>query len=213
MDRFAELLRKGIDTWRTAGQVLVEMARTTPDIIKRITERHPHISASTLETFMRIGRNEIWPPLLADSSYGARRLMECNYDLQKEYAQKPIEIAVEWRNDKIRTTTKKVSDLSRSEAAIVFNGNGGINNVEQQAFRLPRSSCGTSKPVETIVPIEAPVVRRKNVDIGYFKMVIKDGLVTCEPCERSTTAQPVRVVGDSRTGMMATVVFYRQENA
>lgn len=213
IDKFAKLVRQGIDTWRTAGQILVQLAASTPDIIKRITTRYPHISESTLDTFLRIGRNEIWPPLLVDSSYGAKRLLECNYDLQKEYAQKPIKVAVSWRDGEIKSVEKKVSDLSRSEAAIVFDQRGGINNLEQQAFRLPGSS---RSPVITVAPVVAPVKysapRTVNVDIGYFTVTIKGGGITIEPCGKSAIAQPVRVVENKNTReQQAVIVFYKTE--
>lgn len=210
IDRFSDLIRKGIDNWRTAGSLLVEMARTTTDLFKKIQDRNPNISLSTLETFMRIGRKEIWPPLLVDSSYGARRLMECNYDIQKKYSEEPIEVAIEWRGDKIRSIKKKISELSRSEIAIVFDGQGGMNNLEQQAFRLPSSFRSSSRapiaaPLQNPIQYKAPV--RISVDIGYFKLTAhKDGTVTSDPCEKSSDAQPVRIVNNT-----ATIVCYKQE--
>lgn len=213
IDKFVKLVRQGIDAWRTAGEVLVKLAATTPDIIKRITERQPHISQSTLDTFLRIGRNEIWPPLLCDSSYGAKRLLECNYDLQKEYSQKPIKVAVSWRNGEVKSVEKKVSDLSRSEAAIVFDQRGGINNLEQQAFRLPGS---TQMPVVQAKPVAPPIKyaapKTVNVDIGYFNMSIDGDKIEFEPCGRSAIAQPVRVIknADSRC-FQAVVVLYKTE--
>lgn len=213
---FAEQVRKGIDSWRTAGHALVEMAKTDPKIFEKIQAIYPNISTSTLETFMRIGRREIWPPLLADSSYGARRLLECNYDLQKEYAENPVEVAIEWRGEKIRSTKKRVSELTRSEVAIVFDGNGGMNNLEQQAFRLPsilRSSAPV-KPepakVEPAIAYKQP--QKRNVDIGYFSIVVKpDGTITCEPCGKSPIAQPVRVEQKANGYKAGIVVYYKQE--
>ena len=212
IDKFAKLVRQGIDTWRTAGQILVQLAASTPDIIKRITTRYPHISESTLDTFLRIGRNEIWPPLLVDSSYGAKRLLECNYDLQKEYAQKPIKVAVSWRDGEIKSVEKKVSDLSRSEAAIVFDQRGGINNLEQQAFRLPGSSrTPAHTPAPVVAPIKYSAPRTVNVDIGYFSVTVKDGIATCVPCGKSAIAQPVRVQKNVNGELSGTVVFYKTE--
>lgn len=214
IDKFAELVRKGIDTWRTAGQVLVQLAAVTPDIVKRITDRYPHISESTLDTFLRIGRNEIWPPLLMDSSYGAKRLLECNYDIQKEYAQKSIQVATSWTNGEIKSVTRKVSDLSRSEAMIVFDARGGINNLEQQAFRLPGSfrSASLCPAVPVAPPIKYTPPKTVNVNIGYFNMTVRGNSVIYEPCGKSAMAQPVRVIKNNVTGeLSAVVVFYKTE--
>lgn len=213
---FADLVRKGIDNWRTAGSTLVELAKGEPDIFKKIQAIYPNIATSTLETFMRIGRKEIWPPLLADSSYGARRLLECNYDVQKRYAEEPIEVAIEWRGDKIRSKKVRVSELSRSEAAIVFDGNGSMNNLEQQAFRLPAAYRNTNAPKVVAPEPSKPIAYRQpqkvNVDIGYFSLVIQpDGKIVCEPCGKSPIAQPIRVDPKAGGFKSAIVVCYKQE--
>jgi hypothetical protein len=114
IDEFALLVRKGIDTWRTAGKLLLDMTNKDPGAMKRIQERSG-LSHSVLMTFARIGRNEIWPPLLVDNSLGSQRLQQCNYDEQKKYAAEPIEVAIEWRGEKIKTAKRTISELSRYE--------------------------------------------------------------------------------------------------
>lgn len=208
---FADQLRKGIDNWRTAGTILVELARSEPDIFKKIQAIYPQIATSTLETFMRIGRKEIWPPLLADSSFGARRLLECNYSLQKKYAEEPIEVATHWSGDKIRSVKKMVNQLTRSEAAIVFDGNGGINNLEQQAFRLPSAHRSPLPAAPVKAPMEYKAPRKKNVDLGYFSLTIhQDGTITCIPCGRSPIAQPVLVEAKAGDLKSAIVLCYKR---
>jgi hypothetical protein len=72
IDAFVEQVNKGIGAWRQAGHILVELSKRQPDIFRLIMAKHPAINESTLQTFARIGRKEIWPPLIIDASLGAR---------------------------------------------------------------------------------------------------------------------------------------------
>lgn len=215
IDQFALLVRQGIDTWRTAGQLLVETCKRQPDIFRMIVARHPHISMSTLQTFAAIGRGEIWPPLLADSSMGARKLLECNYDLQKEYSEKPLKLAVSWKNGEIKTVEKKVSDLSRSEVAIVFDGAGGINNLDAQAWRLRTPAERVLAKPELITtpnmppPAYAPP-RLVNNEVGHFDIELQeDGTVTCSPCDKFANSQSVRLFSIGKR-LKTKIVLYKQ---
>lgn len=216
IDKFALMLRQGIDTWRNAGKLLVDIAAKQPNIFDLITKRHPHISRATLETFARIGRNEIWPPLLADSSLGARRLLECHYEVQKRYADEPIKVAIAWKGGTIKTVEKRVSELSRAECSMVFGEDGKINTLDQQAWRLNRNMRACHPQASAIGPNDPapayPAPRMVNVDIGYFSLVIQpDGTIKCEPCGKSPIAQPVRVVPNGTGHKSAIVVYYKQE--
>jgi hypothetical protein len=211
IDEFALLVRKGIDTWRTAGKLLLDMTNKDPGAMKRIQERSG-LSHSVLMTFARIGRNEIWPPLLVDNSLGSQRLQQCNYDEQKKYAAEPIEVAIEWRGEKIKTAKRTISELSRYECGIVFSETGGIRTLEQQAFRLRNPSEKKVEDLDARAEVKNQSVRLVNVDIGYFSIVQKpDGSVTCEPCGKSPIAQPVCVSPNGQGFRSAIVLYYKQE--
>lgn len=210
IDSFVEQVNKGIDAWRKAGQILVELSRRQPDIFRLIQARHPSISESVLQTFARIGREEIWPPLLVDASLGARKLLECSYAEQKEYAEKPIKVAIAWDGKTIKTKDVKVQELTKQECAVVFS-EGSINTLDQQAWRLRGGTHpGNNQPDSPSQVYVAP--RLTNVDIGYFSLVIQpDGTIKCEPCGKSTVAQPVRVLSNGQGYRSAVVVLYKQE--
>jgi len=214
IDSFVEQVNKGIDAWRQAGHILVELSKRQPDIFRLIMAKHPAINESTLQTFARIGRKEIWPPLLVDSSIGARRLLECDYDTQKEYAEKPVKVVIAWNGKDIKTKEVPIQSLSRAECAVVFDGEGGMHTLDQQAWRVRPDK----KPIEqkTIAPnAPAPAYaapRMVNVDIGYFSLVIQpDGTVKCDPCGKSPMAQPVRVIDNGKCYKSAVVIYYKQE--
>ena len=212
IDKFTLLVRQGIDTWRNAGKLLVEMSKSDPSAMARIRERSG-LSDAMIQTFARIGRNEIWPSLLADSSMGAQKLLACHYEDQKKYASEPIEVAYEWRGGNIKTVKRKVNELSRAECAIVFSDKGTVHTLEQQAFRL--RSPAPEKKLADLDPrgeVKNAAVRMVNVDIGYFSVVqAPDGTVTCEPCGRSPIAQPVRVIPNGKGFKSAIVLYYKQE--
>lgn len=212
IEHFALNIRQGIDHWRTAGKLLVDMTKKHPEAMTRIREK-TGLSDSVLQTFARIGRNEIWPPLLVDSSLGARKLLECHYQDQKRYAEEPIDVVIEWKDGKTKTIKKKVSDLNRAECAVVFDGRGGINNLDQQGFRLRGETpmkLATLKHSDPAPVYQAP--RAVNVDIGYFSVVMNpDGTVTQEPCGKSAMAQPVRLVKNGKGYQSAIVLYYKQE--
>lgn len=212
IEHFALNIRQGIDHWRTAGKLLVDMTKKHPEAMTRIREK-TGLTDAVLQTFARIGRNEIWPPLLVDSSLGARKLLECHYQDQKRYAEEPIDVVIEWKDGKTKTIKKKVSDLSRAECAVVFDGRGGINNLDQQGFRLRGEApvkLETLKHSDPAPVYQAP--RAVNVDIGYFSVVMQpDGTVTQEPCGKSAMAQPVRLVKNGKGYQSAIVLYYKQE--
>ena len=213
IDKFTLFVRQGIDNWRNAGKILVDMTKKDPGAVARIKERSG-LSDAMIQTFARIGRNEIWPPLLVDSSLGARKLLECHYDEQKKYADAPIEVAYEWKGGKIKTVARRVSELSREECARVFGDGGKINTLDQQAFRLRDNQ--PEKKVEDLGKRDQspafPAARLVNVDIGYWSVVQgPDGKVMCEPCGRSPVAQPVRVIPNGKGFKSAIVLYYKQE--
>ena len=216
IDEIAACIQKGIDNWRTAGNKLVELSKRQPDIFDRITARHPHISRDVLEVFARIGRKEIWPPLLMSNSLGAKKLLECNYDIQKELADKPIKVATHWKNNVIQHAEKRIHELSKAEVAMVFDGQGGVNNLDQQAWRL-RNAGKEPEPAKKVLGPKDPAPeyappRMVNVDIGYFSIVVApDGAITCTPCGKSPMAQPVRVIPNGTGHKSAIVLCYKQE--
>lgn len=189
------------------------MTEKNPEAVARIKERSG-LSDSIIQTFARIGRNEIWPPLLVDSSLGARRLLECKFDEQKKYADDPIEVVTEWKGGKIKTVKRRVSELTKQECAVVFSNNGHVNTLEQQAFRLrgePEKKL-SDLPKYDRDPPKNHVPRMVNVDIGYFTLTIgPDEAITCTPCGRSPVAQPVRVLANGKGYKSAVVLYYKQE--
>lgn len=198
--QFADFVKQGIDAWTKAGELLVLLKATDSDICKKITERNPDLTPEILEGFIRIGNRQVYPPLLASGSTGASLLMKCSYAVQEKYHKEPIDVAVSVENGVIKTVKKKVCDLSKKEAAIVFSRIGTVNNIEQQGFRLR----------EAKEKVESAPSLMKNVDIGYFALKVdEEGVVTVAKCAKNPLAQPVRVIQAPDGFKTSVVVFYK----
>jgi hypothetical protein len=199
IESFVSLVKQGVDAFQKAGEVLNKFSRTNKNAYRMIMEKHPEISISTLETFARIGRKEIHPPLLVDGSIGAQRLLECPYETQVRFHKEPIEVAVKWDGKTIKTEKRRFCDLTKSEANIVFT-DGTMNTLEQQAFRIREKA--SSPPVETR---ESGL---KTTDLGHFSIVFKDGKLECKPCGKSPISQPVRLIENSQGYKSAVLALY-----
>lgn len=197
---FAALVQKGIDAWTKAGELLVAILEEDPTCFEKITGTFPEISTDMLQAFERIGRKEIYAPLLADSSPGARRLLEMPYALQETYCRKPIEVAVAWKNGHIKSLKKRIGELSRAEVAIVF-GRDEINSLDAQAWRLKEES-------KVLNP--DPVTSVTTTEVGYFSITCdKAGKVNFEPCAKSLIAQSVLLYPASDGWKSAIVLIQR----
>ena len=203
-EKLVALIQEGIKAWNRAGAVLIELLNRDPDVFAKIHAAHPHISMATLHVFARIGYGQVYPPLLLDTSPGAQKLLECTRKLQEQFMDEPVEVALEWKGGKIRSVKKKVNELTRAEAALVFK-DGEMRNLEQQAFAL-------KQPKESKADTFAAVPARKNIDLGYYSVRMDaDGVVRASPCKPSSIAQPVRMLPAADGTKHANIVFYFQQ--
>lgn len=197
--KFAQLIQGGIDAWTEAGKILVILIEKDSFCFAKIRASFPEISTDMLRVFERIGRKQIYAPLLADNSPAARHLLEMPYELQKKYFKEPIEVAVSWKNGVIKSAKKFLSELTKAEVKMVF-GDGDIHSLDAQAWRLKDA---TSPPKKI-------TAESKTVDIGYFSLSAdKAGNVTIMPCGKSSLAQPVRVIPSKDGWKSAIIVFQR----
>lgn len=130
IETFVVLVKSGIELWSRAGEMLVALVETNPNVYSEIISRNSFITFDMLLAFERMGRKQIYPPLLMDNSHGAKRLLELPYEMQERYAKEPIEIVAGDTPD-APTQKKYLKELSAYEAAVFFNG-AGVRTLEQQ---------------------------------------------------------------------------------
>jgi hypothetical protein len=143
--RFIEEFRKGIDAWRTAGVILIEMVEADPKAYDLIIERCPSINAQILGRFEAIGRGTLHPQLLLDHSPGCAKLATLPLSVQQRYAEEPIPVVVE---DESGTDIllMKAKDMTREQANQVF-GSGRIRTESEQKAWIINYRSKRAKPV------------------------------------------------------------------
>lgn len=201
--QFCKLVQDGIDCWKKAGEILVQMKSADPEIFDRLSESHSFLTREVLEGFERIGLGQIYAPLLADTSAGANMLLKCPYEVQEKYYREPIDVAVEWSPGKISSVKKRVSRLSKKEVRMVFSHEGSINNLEQQAFRLKQIDPKKNGEKDSTT----------TVDVGYYSLTVRpDGEVEVKKCAKNLIAQPVMVVPSETGYKTSVIVFYKMKS-
>lgn len=212
IEGFVRLIQQGIDAWNEAGKRLVVAIDRDPDFIKSLRKAHPEISQDMLIVFERIGRKQIYAPLLADSSVGARALLELPYAMQEKYAKAEVEVVENYRTKKI--SKKYISELSRDDVKKVFSG-FGMRSVSDQIDFLKRQNekfYENREPSRIDAPAIAVTPTKKTIErLGCFKLTLKGGELVIEKCTESWKTQQVKMeavkVGLGRT---AEILLYIQ---
>lgn len=201
---FVSLIQKGIEAWMLAGELLVDMMKTDDQLFVKIRKQHPEISIDMLHVFERIGRKEIYTPLLMESSRAAKRLLELPYETQEKYTKGQIEVVVSAKNGDIRTTKKHLSDLTGPEISQVF-GWDEIYDVQAQVKRIKAKESSTERTYRTVPPIEF----KKRAEFGTFRIVVLDsGEVVIAPCPKNEREYSIRLM-PIKGGQEGFVSLYR----
>ena len=168
--KFAGLVNAGVNSWTQAGRLLVEMVDQDPDTFKKITTLHPAISHEMLAIFERIGRNQVYPYLLLDTSPGCRKLLELPYESQVEIFKHGVDVVVDLKRGTREPVVerKRIQQISSFEASVVF-ADGELRSVERQASIKEMASGIRPKKINREVA-EAHVKTW-----GAYRIVIKDG--------------------------------------
>lgn len=197
VDAFIECITRGTEAWVEAGQKLNDMVSRDKDTFAKIRRANPSITVSQLRTFQLIGLRRVYPPLLADTSPGAKRLLECDYADQEHYFKNPVDVVVNVDEDKKPVVIKKsIASLNQKEIRRVFNGSG-LNPIASQA-----ASIVSPQPLARAT---------KTIDIGYYALTITpSGMLTFTKCEKNGRAQPVHVTPTKDGWKSTVIVFYRQ---
>lgn len=199
--RFVKLVQQGIDAWTEAGKHLVVMIEQDKDFLMTMRKAHPEISMDMLTVFERIGRKQIYAPLLANSSQGARALLELPYDVQQKYCTGLVPVVVK-RSGNYVTERKRLDELNRSEVKQVFDFDCVVT-AERQEKRL-REMTTTKTPVAYSAP--ASFVKRE--EIGCFRLHFEQGLLTWTPAKKNGREYSIRMV-DGKDGPEAFVALYK----
>lgn len=138
---FCTLVKSGLDSWVKAGELLCAIQADDPDAFGKLVKMQPELSTETLRTFVRLGKREIYPPLLSSGSVGARKLLELPYSEQVRLCAAPINVAV-LKGGEVVIEQRTLCELSRREAEVAFNCKSVRPIKEQMELMKGKSRVG-----------------------------------------------------------------------
>lgn len=178
IETFVVLVKSGIELWTKAGEMLVKLVEQNPNIYSEIIAKSPTITFEMLLAFERMGRKQIYPPLLMDNSPAAKMLLELPYDMQERFSKEQVELVVSEDGD---TEKRYLKELNAFEAKQMFDSDG-IRPVEKQKEYLKTHfRAGRKKATQN---------RAKCLGIFSIK-ISPSGAVVVERASTNTTAQSV----------------------
>ncbi len=131
---FVDLFAKGKQNLVAAGEVYVHLLETVEGIQDTLVKTYPNIlSYKVLDAMERIGRKQILPQLLLDTSPGAGRLINLPYSDQVKYSEANVDVVV-IREGKSFIERKPVRELTGAEAHRVFARNSMRDAKEQVEY-------------------------------------------------------------------------------
>lgn len=133
LTQVADLILKGIDCWIKAGEIIASALDREPDSMDRICEV-TGLSSDIVRRFEQIGRKEVYPKLLANTSVGYRKLAACTYREQKLYSENPIELIVLKPDGDTDMLSTGVQNLTPEQCKQVFAKGHIRTQSEQRAW-------------------------------------------------------------------------------
>ena len=170
----ADLIMQGIDAWMEAGKILVSML-DEGHTLDRIAES-AGISKDILSRFEAIGRNNLYPKLLASTSPGARALMGCGYSEQKQFCHEPIELLVV-KGEAHDVLKVDVDALTSDQCKQAF-GRGHVRSMaEQRAYMESKAEEDRNRAVAMVEDAAGYVLKNHRVTFKKGLSLGKEDLI------------------------------------
>jgi hypothetical protein len=168
IDRFIDLVFKGVEAWMEAGKIVCEILDEDPEALDRIVAQCPNISPEMVIRFEQIGRKQIHPQLLLSDAPGVRHLRRQPFQLQEKHAKEPVEMLV--KTDKgWETLQVDVRNLTARQAEQVFGKEGIRSAAAQRVYLEDQNARHHAPPVKANLP---------------YRVVGRE-IVVMEPCRLS----------------------------
>ena len=130
VSQFKDLIFEGIEKWVKAGEILVDLLDSDKLTYEQICTECDGITPDIIARFEQIGRKQLHPRLLVNTSSGYKRLMQMPYSIQEKYSKEPIPVLVESSTGADQILIK-AEDLSPHQCSQVFK-RGGIRDLGAQ---------------------------------------------------------------------------------
>jgi hypothetical protein len=181
--QFCAFIASGIEAWIKAGRLLCKMKRDNPNVFNLIRVERPELTLEVLETFERIGRKQIYPYLVADSSPGARRLMALPYEKQSKLYREGV-LVITRRRGGFHPEIKKVSALTPAEAGRVFDGERirdekGQMEILRRGLHLIAPATSGASPVNSAAELKANLSADPVAELTRLLGAANDIMIEC----------------------------------
>lgn len=133
LKQFYAHIMSGVEEWTKAGRLIVTLLDDQGMSYDEILNECEGLSCNILQRFEQIGRKQVYPQLLINTSAGCRKLASMPYSQQVKYANEPIPVVIknETGTDQILV---KSSDLSTYQVRQVFSKDGVRTLGAQRAW-------------------------------------------------------------------------------
>lgn len=164
IQKFAELVSAGIESFVEAGKIVSRNLDADPEFADKIHAAHPSISVDMVYSFDRIGRGELHPKMLVSNQPGIKKLRRLPFRYQEKYADEPVPLLIKNGNS-WETLQVSVYNLTPEQARQVFDADGVRTEAAQRAW------------------IEAAKAKAAPISIDEAFRVVGRTLVVMEPCK------------------------------
>jgi len=172
--KVASLIMAGIEAWLEAGKLLVDAldnGATLDDIADSAG-----VSKDILARFEQIGRNNLYPRLLASTSPGARALTGCPFSEQKHYCHNPVKMLV-MRDGEPDTLLVPLDNMTPDQVKQVFC-RGHIRDIaEQRAYLESKHESDRMQKVYEVEDGAGYVLKGRTVLFKRGISLSKDDLI------------------------------------
>lgn len=184
----------GVNAWREAGRILVEMYQEDEKVFQKIMERKPWITIDSLMTFMRIGRKELRPEVLLLKQSVQLKLVALPYDVQSTLLDTKVNVASGFGSNKEPVwQNKSVTEMTTREIDTVIRDNKLVPLKDQ----VPPTPPMRAQP--SVTQRASSNVSSKIESLGHYRLVMRFGKPVLEKAKDNAASQRVllaNVMGD-----------------
>jgi hypothetical protein len=135
---FTDLINKGIECWKAAGEIVVSLIDDYEMDIEDIATASKYLTQDIVGRFEQIGRKQIIPDLLVAGYPASNYMLRLPYSEQKRLAENSVEllIAGEKESSSLMVT---IENLTADQCRQVFEGNKVRSLAAQRAWLEDRT--------------------------------------------------------------------------
>ena len=143
---FAELVKRGVECWQKAGEIVTKMLEADPDWVERASKK-TGLSVEAIMMFDRIGRRQLHAELILSDAPGIVALRGLPYQMQVKHSAEPIDVLVHtdagWDSLKV-----DARNMTKDQVRMVFHKASIRSLAGQRAWLESKSADQAAKAVK-----------------------------------------------------------------